>query len=144
MQRRSPQARYGVGLGFLILMALAPVLTFLLLRGEAAPVVATAGSVIALPSGASGVASHEWKANLDASLPIVLLVWGIGVTLLSARFAGDFSTFSASPPPAWNPRRRNGTSSSRGCPGRWAFAAPCGCCVPSGWKRPWWWGGCAR
>lgn len=88
MQRRSPQARYGVGLGFLILMALAPVLTFLLLRGEAAPVVATAGSVIALPSEASGVASHEWKANLDASLPIVLLVWGIGVTLLSARFAG--------------------------------------------------------
>ncbi len=90
MQRRSPEARYAVGLGFLTVMALAPVVTCLLLSsthgGQA--------SVVSAAEGGAVIESLPWmlrlKLLLDPSLPRVLGVWCAGVALLSVRFAGSF------------------------------------------------------
>ena len=87
MQRRSPEARYAVGLAFLAAMALTPLITFfLLLPGTQAP----PPPVI---EAAAAAGSPSWmlrlKMLLDPNLPEVLAVWCAGVALLSARFAGS-------------------------------------------------------
>ncbi|HTL99346.1 MAG TPA: M56 family metallopeptidase, partial [Holophagaceae bacterium] len=85
LQRRSPEARYAVGLGFLAVMALAPPITFfILLPGAEAPALA-----VAAPAASSPLSwSLRLKQLLDPSLPAILGVWCAGVALLSARFAG--------------------------------------------------------
>lgn len=86
MQRRSAGARYAIALVFFAGMALAPFLTYLLLRPEVVPAVPVA-------LAASGVSSAlPWNLRLERllepGLPSVLAVWGVGVAVLSVRLAG--------------------------------------------------------
>ncbi|MBS1766536.1 MAG: M48 family metalloprotease [Acidobacteria bacterium] len=88
LQRRGPGLRYGVGLAFLGLMALAPIATFLILMpgADSAAPSPTAALAVA-PQGAL-----PWmlrlKLALDPGLPFILGAWLAGVGLLSLRFAG--------------------------------------------------------
>ncbi|HET8902234.1 MAG TPA: M56 family metallopeptidase [Holophagaceae bacterium] len=86
MQRRSPEARYAVGLVFLAAMALTPLITFfILLPGPQTP------APVAEAVAVSGPLPWTLRLRLllDPSLPTVLAVWCAGVALLSARFAGS-------------------------------------------------------
>ncbi|HET6329508.1 MAG TPA: M56 family metallopeptidase [Holophagaceae bacterium] len=87
MQRRSPEARYAAGLGFLALMAAAPLVSFFILLPGAQP------PLPPVAEAATATGSLPWmlrlKMLLDPSLPEVLAVWCAGVALLSARFAGS-------------------------------------------------------
>ncbi len=86
MQRRSAAARYGVALAFFALMAMAPILTYFIVRPE------TARLMAAPLIGAEGVGAMPWNLRLEAilepGLPWVLAVWAMGVLVLSARLAG--------------------------------------------------------
>ncbi|HZU53813.1 MAG TPA: M56 family metallopeptidase, partial [Holophagaceae bacterium] len=86
MQRRSPEARYAAGLVFLAAMALAPLITFLILMPGAGASAPPAAALV--PAGPLSWSSRlkDW---LDPSLPVVLAIWCVGVALLSARFAGS-------------------------------------------------------
>lgn len=89
LQRRSPAARYGMGLLFLGLMALAPIVTFLMLLPSAptALPVSAAAPLSAAPGALPWTLRLE--ALLDPGLPLVLALWTAGVALLSLRFAGS-------------------------------------------------------
>ena len=90
MQRRSPEARYAVGLAFLAAIALAPLITFFILVPATHASIASAAQA-AGDTGAPGPLPWTLRLRLllDPSLPMVLAVWCAGVALLSARFAGS-------------------------------------------------------
>src|SRR5690242_3412377 len=69
LQRRSPEARYGVGLGFLAAMALAPVVTFLILLPAPQASAAALSAASALPGPLPW--TLRLKLLLDPSLPVV-------------------------------------------------------------------------
>jgi beta-lactamase regulating signal transducer with metallopeptidase domain/cell division septum initiation protein DivIVA len=105
----SAKARYGTACAFLLLMAVAPVATFLFLQRQAPTlaeplrltVEAAAGATLAETPLAARV-----KTALDPALPWLLGTWALGVLLLSTRFLGSWvrvqrlRRHSASPVPA--------------------------------------------
>jgi len=105
----SAKARYGTACTFLLLMAAAPVATFLLLQHQAA---ALAGPLRLTVEAAAGTTVTEApltarvKTALDTALPWLLGSWALGVLLLSTRFLGSWIRVqrlrrrSASPVPA--------------------------------------------
>jgi len=105
----SAKARYGTACAFLLLMAAAPVATFLLLRHQT---VALAEPLRLTVEAAAGATASEAplaarvKTALDTALPWLLGSWALGVLLLSTRFLGSWIRVqrlrrrSASPIPA--------------------------------------------
>ena len=89
----SAKARYGTACAFLLLMAVAPVATFLFLQRQAPTlaeplrltVEAAAGATVAEAPLAARV-----KIALDTALPWLLGTWALGVLLLSTRFLGSW------------------------------------------------------
>lgn len=82
------EARYRSGMIALLLLALCPVLTLWRLRGGMAP--AMDGDALWLPdrfarAGAAPTGATAWPGFLDAALPWLVLVWLLGVLLLSVR-----------------------------------------------------------
>ncbi|WP_243302357.1 M56 family metallopeptidase [Geothrix oryzisoli] len=89
----SAKARYGAACALLLLMAAAPVVTFLLLQRQApAPAEPLSLTVAALTGEPAGEAPLplRMKAALDAALPWLLGTWALGVLLLSTRFLGSW------------------------------------------------------
>lgn len=88
----SARARYGVACAVLLLMAAAPVATFLLLQHQTAlaePLrLGAAASGIPVPAASLPL---RMKLALDPALPWLLGVWALGVVLLSARFLGGWA-----------------------------------------------------
>ncbi|WP_243383928.1 M56 family metallopeptidase [Geothrix alkalitolerans] len=88
----SARARYGVACAALLLMAAAPVATFLVLQRQIVP-----AEPLRLGAEASAVLVSEaplplrLKMALDPALPWLLGVWALGVVLLSARFLGGWA-----------------------------------------------------
>ncbi|WP_257312533.1 M56 family metallopeptidase [Geothrix fuzhouensis] len=106
------QARYGAACAFLLLMAAAPVATFLLIQRQTPALaqpprvtVAAAGSAVA-PTLVDAPLALRVKTALDPALPWLLGTWALGVLLLSTRFLGSWvrvqrlRRHSASPVPA--------------------------------------------
>ncbi|HJV21049.1 MAG TPA: M56 family metallopeptidase [Holophagaceae bacterium] len=87
LARRSPQARYAWACGILSLMALAPVITFLVLRqaGAAAPSAPVESTALLQAS-----AWIRLQAALQPWLPALSLGWLAGVGLFALRLAGGF------------------------------------------------------
>lgn len=100
LRRRSPQARYLVGLAFLAACLAAPLGTYSRLKPtdttpSAARVIDTARplpdlSAPALPPLQAGPPARPWQARLQPLLPWVVLSWVAGVLLLSLRAAGGW------------------------------------------------------
>lgn len=86
LARRSPQARYAWACGMLGLMALAPVVTFLVLRQAAGLPVGPAptGALTALPASFW----ERLQVSLQPWLPALSLGWMAGVGLFALRLAG--------------------------------------------------------
>ncbi|WP_243295120.1 M56 family metallopeptidase [Geothrix mesophila] len=88
----SARARYGVACAALLLMAAAPVATFLFLQRQAA-----LAEPLRLGAEASGILIPDaplplrLKLALDSALPWLLGAWALGVVLLSARFLGGWA-----------------------------------------------------
>ncbi|WP_243287316.1 M56 family metallopeptidase [Geothrix terrae] len=88
----SARTRYGVACAALLLMAAAPVATFLFLQRQAA-----LAEPLRLGVEASGILIPEaplplrMKMALDPALPWLLGTWALGVVLLSARFLGGWA-----------------------------------------------------
>ena len=105
----SAKARYGVACAFLLLMAAAPVATFLILQGQApapsGPLSLTLEATTGSPLPEAPLPLRV-KAALDPALPWLLGTWALGVLLLSTRFLGSWVRVqrlrrrSASPVPA--------------------------------------------
>jgi beta-lactamase regulating signal transducer with metallopeptidase domain len=105
----SAKARYGSACAFLLLMAVAPVATFLFLQRQAP---ALAGPLRLTIEAAAGATAAEAplavrvKIALDTALPWLLGTWALGVLLLSTRFLGSWARVqrlrrrNASPVPA--------------------------------------------
>lgn len=100
-RRASASTRYLIACAALAAMAVMPVATFLIVRGEGreASVSPFTTPVVAMPAGvhldlsptASEPAAHYevWdRSRLDAAIPWLVCAWFAGVGLLSLRFAG--------------------------------------------------------
>ncbi|GLH67507.1 M56 family metallopeptidase [Geothrix edaphica] len=105
----SAKARYGTACAFLLLMAAAPVATFLILQGQAPAPSGPLALTLAAPTGSplpEAPLPLRVKAALDPALPWLLGTWALGVLLLSTRFLGSWIRVqrlrrrSASPVPA--------------------------------------------
>jgi bla regulator protein BlaR1 len=89
-RERGPELRYALSIIALLLMALAPVVTFLWLDGGA-PVAGADAAALALAPMLVGseVANLDWHARLELFiepwLPALVVVWMLGVAGMSAR-----------------------------------------------------------
>lgn len=86
--RAGARTRYHIGLVFLALLALLPVVTFLWLvpsAGSTTTVAASAPTLIAGYASAAAAAATDWRAIMDPYLPWTVLVWAFGVLLMTAR-----------------------------------------------------------
>lgn len=87
LPRERCDARYAVGLSALALLALCPLATFVSLYREtmlasAAPAAGPTGAIEA--TNAVQVAEAVWP-SVDAALPWLVLLWGVGVLVVAAR-----------------------------------------------------------
>jgi beta-lactamase regulating signal transducer with metallopeptidase domain len=98
--RGSARVRYALATATLTVMAVLPVVTFVNgLDGAGQP--ATPGPFALAPTGtrvsdavapvAAGAASAALDERLDAALPVLVGLWGLGVALLSVRVLGGFA-----------------------------------------------------
>ena len=87
--RRSPQVRYVLGLGFLALALLGPLLTWAWLdRGLSAP--AALGEPQFTFGAAPRLQGPALGARVAPALPWILGAWSLGATLLALRLAGGW------------------------------------------------------
>ena len=105
----SAKVRYGTACAFLLMMAVAPVATFLLLQRQAPALAESLRLTVATAAGptvADAPLALRVKAALDPALPWLLGTWALGVLLLSTRFLGSWirvqrlRRHSATPVPA--------------------------------------------
>lgn len=86
--RAGARTRYHIGLAYMSVLALLPVVTFLWLIPDAsgpATVASSAPSLIAGYAAAAAAAATDWRAIVDPYLPWTVLVWAFGVLLMTAR-----------------------------------------------------------
>lgn len=86
--RSSARTRYHIGLAFMTVLSLLPVVTFLWLIPDAngtATVASSAPALIAGYASAAAAAATDWRASVDPYIPWTVLVWAFGVLLMTAR-----------------------------------------------------------
>jgi bla regulator protein BlaR1 len=86
--RSSARTRYRIGLAYMTLLALLPVVTFLWLvpnASDTAAVTLSAPTLIAGYASAAAAAATDWRTLIDPYLPWTVLVWVFGVLLMTAR-----------------------------------------------------------
>lgn len=86
--RASARARYHIGLVFLALLAILPVVTFLWLSPDTSVTTSAAVSAPTLFAGAAtaaAAAAADWRAIVDPYLPWTVLIWAFGVLLMTTR-----------------------------------------------------------
>jgi bla regulator protein BlaR1 len=82
------EARYRFGMAMLVALALCPLLTVWRMLEAPSSVVMTAGAVVsstAIGDAAAMGGTWTWDRALDAALPWLVLIWSLGVLLLSLR-----------------------------------------------------------
>jgi beta-lactamase regulating signal transducer with metallopeptidase domain len=91
LARRSPQVRYAWATALLGLMALAPAVTFLLLRQTPAPVAPLPAEVVAALPALPLSWGDRLQAGIQPWLPALTLGWLAGVALFALRLAGGLA-----------------------------------------------------
>ncbi len=87
LRHARPQSRYLLGLGCMLLLLVAPIVTFTSLYQQApAPsVAATAAAATAALAAATAPSGFDFGAWVEGALPWVVLAWLIGVVIMSGR-----------------------------------------------------------
>src|SRR5262245_18283435 len=86
--RSSARTRYHIGLAYMTLLAVLPIVTFFWLipgAGTEVSAAATAPTLIAGYASAAAAAATDWRALIGPYLPWTVLVWAFGVLLMTTR-----------------------------------------------------------
>ena len=153
LHNQSPQTRYAVGCGALLLLLTMPLGTAVLLSGnggltepnqkQLAPSEGS-GQLLPSPSSTSLISWKTWgNRQLRSALPWIVLAWGLGALCCSARFVRGVKRnrqlrHSAEPAPDWWQKRLNVLAKRMGIDRSVSLKFSSSISVPMvvGWWRP--------